>query len=51
MIMSNSQVAFSKTKSNFGKKGWGVLLLAFFSIMFMSSIVYDSLNVTIVVFA
>jgi MFS transporter, OFA family, oxalate/formate antiporter len=49
--MSNTQVAFSKTKSNFGKKGWGVLLLAFFSIMFMSSIVYDSLNVTIVVFA
>lgn len=49
--MSTAQVGFSKTKSNFGKKGWGVLILAFFSIMFMSSIVYDSLNVTIVVFA
>lgn len=50
-MAESTQIAFSKTKSNFGRKGWGILLLAFFSIMFMSSIVYDSLNVTIVVFA
>ena len=49
--MAKDGTGFSKTKSNFGRKGWGVLLLAFFSIMFMSSIVYDSLNVTIAVFA
>ena len=38
-------------KSNFGKKGWGILILAFFSILLMSLIVYDSLNVTIPAFA
>ena len=49
--MSKDGVGFSKTKSNFGRKGWGILVLTFFSIMFMSSIVYDSLNVTIAVFS
>lgn len=38
-------------KSNFGKKGWTILILAFFSILLMSLIVYDSLNVTIPAFA
>ncbi len=38
-------------KSNFGKKGWVILILAFFSILLMSLIVYDSLNVTIPAFA
>lgn len=46
-----SSCEFSTTKSNFGRKGWGILILAFFSILLMSSIVYDSLNVTIGVFA
>lgn len=46
-----SSCEFSTTKSNFGRKGWGILLLAFFSILLMSSIVYDSLNVTIEIFA
>ncbi len=41
----------SLTKSNFGRKGWGILVLAFFSILLMSSIIYDSLNVTIEIFA
>ncbi len=41
----------SLTKSNFGRKGWGILIIAFFSILLMSSIIYDSLNVTIAVFA
>ncbi len=41
----------SLTKSNFGRKGWGILILAFFSILLMSSIIYDSLNVTIEIFA
>ncbi|MCF8094922.1 MAG: MFS transporter [Desulfobacteraceae bacterium] len=48
--MSKSD-SFSKTKSNFGGKGWVILILAFFSILFMSSIAYDSLNVTIEAFA
>ena len=38
-------------KSNFGSKGWVILILAFFSILLMSLIVYDSLNVTIPAFA
>ncbi len=46
-----SQSGISLTKSNFGRKGWGILVLAFFSILLMSSIVYDSLNVTIEIFA
>ncbi len=40
----------SMTKSNFGAKGWGILILTFFSILLMSNIVYDSLNVTIPTF-
>lgn len=40
----------STTSSNFGAKGWGILTLTFFSILLMSNIVYDSLNVTIPVF-
>lgn len=43
--------AVSTTKSNFGAKGWGILALTFFSILLMSNIVYDSLNVTIPTFA
>lgn len=35
----------------FGSKGWVVLLLAFFSMLMNSMIIYDSLNVTITVFA
>ena len=48
--MSKSDT-YSPTSSNFGRKGWGVVLLSFFSIMLMSSIVYDSLNVTVAAFA
>ena len=40
----------STTSSNFGVKGWGILTLTFFSILLMSNIVYDSLNVTIILF-
>ncbi len=40
----------STTSSNFGVKGWGILILTFFSILLMSNIVYDSLNVTIPTF-
>lgn len=42
---------FSSTRSDFGAKGWGILTLTFFSILLMSNICYDSLNVTIPVFA
>lgn len=45
--MSSKTQEFSATKSNFGAKGWGILVLTFFSILLMSNICYDSLNVTI----
>lgn len=35
------------TAKGFGKKGWGILILAFFSILINAMIIYDSLNVTI----
>ena len=35
------------TAKGFGRKGWGILVLAFFSILINSMIIYDSLNVTI----
>ncbi len=35
------------TAKGFGRKGWGILLLTFFSILMNSMIIYDSLNVTI----
>lgn len=40
----NSSPAASK---GFGAKGWGIMVLTFFSILLMSNICYDSLNVTI----
>lgn len=48
--MATKTGTVSKTSSNFGKKGWGILVLTFFSILLMSNIVYDSLNVTIPAF-
>lgn len=45
--MATQNKEFSTTKSNFGAKGWGILILTFFSILLMSNICYDSLNVTI----
>lgn len=52
MIVSDAtKTASVSAKSNFGKTGWGILILTFLSIFFMSSIVYDSLNITIGVFA
>jgi MFS family permease len=42
---------FSKTRSSFGKKGWFVILFSFICILFDSSIINDSLNVTISAFA
>ncbi len=42
---------FSLTKSNFGGRGWIVILLVLFSIFLQSSIINDSLNVTIPAFA
>ncbi len=44
-------VAFNKSKSNFGLKGWGVILFSFICILFQSSIINDSLNVTIAAFS
>ena len=35
------------TARGFGKKGWVILILTFFSILMNSMIIYDSLNVTI----
>lgn len=35
------------TAKGFGKKGWVILILTFFSILMNSMIIYDSLNVTI----
>lgn len=50
-MATKSGTGVSATKSNFGKQGWGIIALSFFSILLMSSIAYDSLNVTINVFA
>lgn len=41
----------SLTRSNFGLKGWIVIVLSFLSILLQSSIINDSLNVTIGAFA
>ena len=46
--MSNQNKAASG--KGFGAKGIGIMILTFFSIMLMSNICYDSLNVTIPVF-
>ena len=35
------------TAKGFGRKGWGILVLTFFSILINAMIIYDSLNVTI----
>ena len=48
--MASKTKEFSNTSSNFGAKGWGILILTFFSILLMSNICYDSLNVTIEVY-
>ena len=45
--MATKSKAFSTTSSNFGAKGWVIMILTFFSILLMSNICYDSLNVTI----
>lgn len=42
---------FKETRSNFGRKGWFVILFSFVCILVDSSIVNDSLNVTIGAFA
>lgn len=42
---------FSKTRSSFGGKGWLVVLFSFICILFDSSIINDSLNVTIRAFS
>lgn len=48
--MSTKNNTAVKAKSGFGAKGWGIMVLTFFSILLMSNICYDSLNVTIPVF-
>ena len=35
------------TAKGFGKKGWVILILTFFSILMNAMIIYDSLNVTL----
>ncbi|MGB4660932.1 MAG: MFS transporter [Mobilitalea sp.] len=49
--MKEKNYEFSKTRSSFGKKGWFVILFSFICIVFDSSIINDSLNVTISAFA
>lgn len=46
-----AQKPFSLAKSNFGVKGWVVIMLALFSVFLQSSIINDSLNVTIPAFS
>ncbi len=41
----------SLTSLNYGLKGWGILILTFLCIMLDSSLINDSLNVVIDVFA
>ena len=48
--MATKSKTASATSSNFGVKGWIIMILTFFSILLMSNICYDSLNVTIPVF-
>jgi MFS family permease len=50
-LESTSNYEFSKTRSSFGVKGWLVILFSFICIMIDSSIINDSLNVTIAAFA
>ena len=50
-ILETKNYEFKKTRSSFGKKGWLVLLFSFICILFDSSIINDSLNVTISAFA
>ncbi|HHV12210.1 MAG TPA: MFS transporter [Clostridiales bacterium] len=49
--MGTKNYEFSKTSSSFGGKGWLVILFSFVCILFDSSIINDSLNVTIGAFA
>lgn len=49
--MSTKNTTAAKTQKGFGTKGWGIMILTFFSILLMSNICYDSLNVTIPAYA
>lgn len=49
--MSNTKTSPSATGRGFGAQGTGILILTFFSILLMSNICYDSLNITIPSFA
>jgi MFS transporter, OFA family, oxalate/formate antiporter len=43
--------AVSTTKSNFGSRGWLIILISLLSILLQSTIINDSLNITIPAFA
>lgn len=49
--MDTKKQEASLTGLNYGRKGWGILILTFLSIMLDSSLINDSLNVVIDVFA
>lgn len=51
MSNSTSTQAVSAGKSNFGAKGWMILIFSFLCIMFQSSLINDSLNVVVYAFA
>lgn len=49
--MKNKNKSFSLTRSDFGKKGWLVILFSFICILIDSSIINDSLNITVEAFS
>ena len=49
--MSNQNPTVKASKSNFGAKGWFVIVFSFLCILLQSSLINDSLNVVIGVFA
>jgi len=50
-MAEKKQQAFKTSKSNFGGRGWIVIILALLSTLLQSSIINDSLNVTIPAFS
>ena len=49
--MSNQTTTVKASKSNFGSKGWFVIIFSFLCILLQSSLINDSLNVVIEPFA
>lgn len=51
MATKTATTTFNAAKSNFGAKGWAVIAYSFLCILIQSSLINDSLNITIPAFA